>query len=60
MKAMTWFLCSLQFVLLSLAGWGLLGYGVAKAFSSLKKPPPKEEVKLSMRLFNTFFGVKFS
>eukprot|EP00250_Pteridium_aquilinum_P008196 c17759_g1_i1 orf=101-385(+) len=37
-----------HFVLISLAGWGLFGFGVYKAFSGLKaKAPEKEEVKAS-------------
>ncbi|MCO5592934.1 hypothetical protein L7F22_046938 [Adiantum nelumboides] len=37
-----------HFVLVSLAGWGLFGYGAYKGISSLvKKPPEKEEVKAS-------------
>ncbi|MCO5574657.1 hypothetical protein L7F22_028447 [Adiantum nelumboides] len=37
-----------HFVLISLAGWGLFGYGAYKGISSLvKKPPEKEEVKAS-------------
>lgn len=44
---LTWHLDFLQFVLASLAGWGLLGYGGYKLFGGKKeKKEKKEEVIL--------------